>query len=61
MKKLSAIESVRKARHIISEKANHDPETLVKYYINLQKNEKRKIITINEKVTKYEKTPNLTK
>lgn len=36
-KKDEAISQIRNVRHIISEENGHDPQKLVKYYIELQK------------------------
>jgi hypothetical protein len=36
-KKDEAISQIRNIRHIISEENGHDPQKLVKYYIELQK------------------------
>lgn len=37
MAKNGAISQIREIRHIISEEHGHDPQRLVKYYIELQK------------------------
>ena len=54
MKTLSTIEAVRKSRHLISERVNHDPASLVKYYMDLQRKEvERKIIINTDRISSF--------
>jgi hypothetical protein len=39
------IERIREARHEISAKNNHDPQEIVRYYIELQKRYQDRILT----------------
>lgn len=41
-----ALERVRDARHQISEKFNHEPEKLIKYYMELQQNYKNRFVDL---------------
>ena len=40
----SAYDYVRKARHDISAAAKHNPETLVRYYMELQQKERDRVV-----------------
>lgn len=45
---LSTLERVHNARHQISEKFNHEPEKLIGYYMELQKNYKNRFANLSE-------------
>ena len=47
------ITQIRKIRHQISERFNHDPKKIVKYYIELQKKYKDRLL--DESKIKYTK------
>ena len=42
------INSIRKTRHAISAACEHDPEALVRYYLELQQNYRKHLITSEE-------------
>ncbi len=42
------LDRVHHARHQISEKFNHDPEKLIRYYMELQKNYKNRFADSRE-------------
>ena len=44
MKPDPAIEAIRKVRHQVSVEFDHDPEKLVRYYIELQKKHQKRLI-----------------
>lgn len=43
---IGTLERVSNARHQISEKFNHEPEKLIKYYIELQQNYKNRFVDL---------------
>lgn len=43
---IGTLERVRDARHQISEKFNHEPEKLIKYYMELQQNYKNRFVDL---------------
>ncbi len=45
MKEDPIIDEVRRVRHRISEKFNHDPRKLVEHYLKLQERHKDRILT----------------
>lgn len=44
MKDDPTIERIRRARHRISEKCDHDPQKLVRYYIERQKRHQERLV-----------------
>jgi hypothetical protein len=44
------IERIRKVRHRISEEQDHDPQKLVEYYLDLQKNYQQRLLAETEEV-----------
>lgn len=51
MKSDPVIDRVRKIRHKISEKFQHDPNKIIKYYIDMQNIHPKKLIKLNKKKT----------
>lgn len=49
---MGALERVCDARHQISEQFNHEPEQLIKYYINLQQNYKNRLMGLDKPESK---------
>ena len=49
MKDDPTIERIRKVRHGISEMHQHDPEKLIRYYIQLQKQHEDRLIEATNK------------
>ncbi len=45
---LGTLERVHNTRHQISEKFNHEPEKLIRYYMELQKNYKNRFASLSE-------------
>jgi hypothetical protein len=52
---ISELSRIREARMRISEKFNHDPELLVKHYMELQKRHEDRLVYSNE--AKLQKLP----
>ena len=46
MKDDPTIERIRHARHVISENCQHDPERLVHYYMELQKQHEGRLLPV---------------
>ena len=42
------IDEIRKIRHQISQRFNHDPERIVEYYIKLQQKYQNRLIDLSE-------------
>ena len=42
------IDEIRKMRHQISQRFNHDPERIIEYYIKLQQKYKNRLIDLSE-------------
>ncbi|MCP3869477.1 MAG: hypothetical protein GY703_15510 [Gammaproteobacteria bacterium] len=48
MKKIGVLESVREARHRISERFDHDPVKVIEHYIELQEKYKDRLVAPKE-------------
>ena len=49
MREDPAIKKIRRIRHQISEEFDHDPEKLVKYYMEFQKKYQNRLISTTKK------------
>lgn len=49
MTKEPVLDEIRRVRHAISAKINHDPHRIVAYYAALQQEHKKRIVDVNAK------------